>query len=78
MKLKVRYFGMIAEWAGANSETIAFDGIEVGTLIKQLETDLPKLKDISYQIAVNQKITSSKATLAENDEVSLLPPFAGG
>lgn len=78
MKLKVRYFGMIAEWAGANSETIAFDGSEVGSLTNQLETDLPKLKGISYQIVVNQEIASMETTLSEFDEVSLLPPFAGG
>jgi molybdopterin converting factor small subunit len=38
-----------------------------------------ELKDIAYVIAVNQSVVASGlVTINENDELALLPPFAGG
>ena len=78
MKLKVKYFGMIAEWAGSTEQSVEFSGGTVSNLKTQLETEHPKLKGISYQVAVNQKIASVDEELNESNEIALLPPFAGG
>ena len=78
MKLNVKYFGMIAEWTGSSEQSVDFVGTTVRELKSQLENEHPKLKGISYQVAVNQKIASNEAVLNENDELALLPPFAGG
>lgn len=78
MKLNVKYFGMIAEWAGSVEQSVLFDGATVLDLKTQLEAEHPKLKGISYQVAVNQKIASNGTFLSEKDELAVLPPFAGG
>lgn len=78
MKLNVKYFGMIAEWAGTSEQFIEFSKSTVRDLKTQLETEHPKLKGISYQVAVDQKIASIDLELNENNEIALLPPFAGG
>jgi len=36
------------------------------------------LKEINYKIAVNQTLADDSLLLNENDEIALLPPFAGG
>ena len=78
MRITVKYFGMIADWTGATEQSVVFAGTTVQDLKKQLETEYPKLKNISYQVAVEQKIASDQQTLNENNELALLPPFAGG
>jgi len=78
MKLNVKYFGMIAEWTGTTEQSIECPVSTVQDLKTQLETEHPKLKDISYQVAVNHKIASNEEKLNEQDELALLPPFAGG
>ena len=37
-----------------------------------------KLNVMNYKIAVNQTIVSSDLGLNNNDEIAILPPFAGG
>ncbi len=78
MKLKVKYFGMIAEWANTGKELLAVGGSTVDGLRTVLAKKIPQLRSVSYQIAVNQKIATGETTLNENDEVAILPPFAGG
>ena len=78
MRLKVRYFGMITEWAGTDSEEVEIDGNQVEELRYALVRSIPQLGTITFQIAVNQSIANSETILNENDEVAVLPPFAGG
>lgn len=78
MRLKVRYFGMITEWAGTDYEDVEIVGNKVEELRSALVRSIPQLATITFQIAVNQSIVSSEIALNENDEVAILPPFAGG
>lgn len=78
MTLSVQYFGMIAECVGAGQNELSFAGSTVIELKTQLESEHPKLKVISYQVAVDQKIATGEQELTENNEIALLPPFAGG
>ncbi len=78
MRLKVRYFGMITEWAGTDSEQVEIDGNSVSELKTKLIASIPQLETITYQVAINQSIASEATVLNENDEVAILPPFAGG
>ncbi|NMM48301.1 MoaD/ThiS family protein [Marinigracilibium pacificum] len=78
MKLKLKYFGMIAEATGMNEETIDvsddFTASELKYhLIKQYDLTDPA----SIQIAVNKSLETD-IRLNEGDEVAILPPFAGG
>lgn len=78
MKLRVKYFGMIAESAGKNEETIEVDQ---GTLAKDLKDQQIEKYQITdpdaVQLAVNQNLDKN-VELKEGDEVAFLPPFAGG
>lgn len=78
MRITVKYFGMIADWMAATEAKVTVSGNTVTALRVQLETECDKLKGISYQVAVNQSIAEQNAELNENDEVAILPPFAGG
>ena len=78
MKLSIKYFGMIAETIGKNEEQFEFAGnlvLELDTFLKNKYT---KLESINYKFAVNQSLKDGNELLKENDEIALLPPFAGG
>lgn len=78
MKLTINYFGMIAESTGAEKAEFEFAGNTVSELRNALENAFKELGGISYQIAVNQKLASAEIELSEQDEIAVLPPFAGG
>ncbi len=46
--------------------------------INELLVKHPQLKGNIYRIGINKKIILNAELLNENDELSLLPPFAGG
>lgn len=78
MKLNVKYFGMIAEWAGSENGQLDFFGTSVGDLRSEIEKRIPGLNSASYQIAVNHVIAADDAIVTLGDEIAILPPFAGG
>ena len=78
MKLNVKYFGMIAEWAGSENGQLDFSGTSVTELRSQLEKQIPGLSSASYQIAVNHVVVADEAIITLGDEIAILPPFAGG
>jgi sulfur-carrier protein len=78
MKISIKYFGMLAEAAGRNEETVEVaEGISAEELKnRQIETyQIPDAE--SVQVAVNHNL-NSEVELTEGDEVAFLPPFAGG
>lgn len=74
--MEVKLFGMIAEKAGA--ETIAVAATTVHELRLAAEARIEGLAAMSYAIAVDRRIINGDAPLNGNEEVALLPPFAGG
>ncbi len=75
--LILKYFGMIAEAIGKTEEDLSL--VENLTILTtELELKYPKLKDLNYKFAVNQTMVTENINLADNDEIALLPPFAGG
>lgn len=78
MKLTINYFGMIAESVGSSKADFEFHGKRVSDLKHELGTTFPDLLGMSYQIAVNQKLVSVETEISEQDEIAVLPPFAGG
>lgn len=77
MQIEVLFFGELAEITGET--TISFEYFEKLNDLKNavLET-YPKLKNKSFQLAVNNCLTNENITLKEQDKVVFLPPFAGG
>jgi molybdopterin converting factor subunit 1 len=78
MILKLKYFGMIAEAVGKENEEFEFTSSSVEELDKALKNRYAKLASMNFKIAVNQSIVNADFKLNDNDEVALLPPFAGG
>ena len=77
--VKLKYFGQIAEKAGMDEEQLTLASPNLDALIKDLcqKYDLTKL---NFSVAVNQMQVNKNViiNLKNNDEVALLPPFAGG
>ena len=77
MEVNVIAFGRIADITASPSWKM--QGIKsTRELREQLEAQYPALQGMSYQIAVDKKITLNDTALSDQNEVALLPPFAGG
>lgn len=78
MKLTIKYFGMLAEFAEKTQEVLE---VTPGTSVQELKEQQIKKYQIpdpeAVQLAVNQNL-DDEVQLNEGDEVAFLPPFAGG
>lgn len=77
MKITVLYFGVLAEAAGKSFGVLenvsSFDDLK-----QQLFDDTPALQHYNFRYSLNNLLVSGSPELKDNDEVALLPPFAGG
>lgn len=81
MKIQVRLWGGLAEAAGFTEEWIEFPGgARAGDVLDLIASRAPRLERYrrATRIAVNAEIADPELALADGDEVSLLPPVAGG
>jgi len=74
--MKVLLFGVLAEAAGKSE--VKMSASDINSLKENLYKEFPHLKNYSFQIAVNKEKVQMNASLNNDDEVALLPPFAGG
>ena len=81
MKIKVKFFAILRERAGASeiSKEMA-EGSTVGDLWRALQKDYVKLDvpGIRLLYAVNQNYVGSDHRLSDQDEVVFIPPVSGG
>lgn len=77
--VSVKYFGMIAEAASKSEEKINAPNEKLSIVLNTL-IDKYNLKSYTLNVAVNKHIISEieDVIIKENDEIALLPPFAGG
>lgn len=82
--ITVRLFGMTKMLAG-NQSSLSLnvpEGRQVKDLVGLLETRYPAIGELIYKkkvlVSVNQEIAYEETVIKDNDEVALLPPFAGG
>lgn len=79
MKLKIKLFGILADKAGKSEIEIETDSeIKKDSLLIKINKKYPEFGKTNYAIAVNKKITNENQAVKENDDIALLPPFAGG
>lgn len=78
MELKLLFFGVLTDVIGVSDIEFVMKSGNVEQLNKRLQKDFPALKNYTYKIAVNQEIITGEKKLKDGDEVSFLPPFAGG
>lgn len=69
---------MTAEASGKEEESIDSNYSSIENLNEDLVNKYPKLESINYKIAANQTIVENDYLLTGNEEIALLPPFAGG
>jgi molybdopterin synthase catalytic subunit len=81
MKIRVRLWGGLSEAGGFTEEVVDIaDGASAADLVAALESRSPALARYRAvtRVAVNADIVPAGTPLADGDEVSLLPPVAGG
>ena len=77
MKIKVLMFGVLGDVSG-QSELILENIDTISKLKENIFAKFPDLEKYKFRISINQEICNSDSELKNNDEVALLPPFAGG
>lgn len=79
MPVTIKYFGAIAEVTGVTEEEIELSEVEnsLEVLKSSCLSRYESIKDLSFQLAVNQSLSAADS-LKDGDEVAFLPPFAGG
>jgi sulfur-carrier protein len=77
MGIKVLFFGVLAEVAGANQKYyVGIPSIE--HLKMKISDEYPEIVHYNYRISLNNEIVNTDKELKNGDEVAFLPPFAGG
>jgi molybdopterin synthase sulfur carrier subunit len=74
--MNVLLFGSIAEKAGTSTTDVQADSLSA--LRGQLEQRIADLSEMSYAIAVDRRIVREDMPLTGQEEIAVLPPFAGG
>ena len=74
--MKVLFFGVLADVTG--NSAIEMEASDLDTLKKNLSAKFPMLNQYRFQWAVNKEKAEKNMMLNSNDEIALLPPFAGG
>ena len=79
MKVVVLLFAGLKERVGERELRVEMSGIvTVRDLLTQLAKRHPVLDGYPFAVAVNGHYASRDASLAEGDEVALIPPVSGG
>lgn len=81
MKVRLLYFGILRERLGRREETRSCAaGATVADLLAGLSTDhgIFSLGAGVLRVAVNREYVDEDHVLAEDDEVAVIPPVAGG
>lgn len=80
----IRLFGMTKSLAG-NKDSIGLvlgNERQVKDLVELIETGYPMIGELIHKkkvlVSVNQEIAHEEMEIRDDDEVALLPPFAGG
>ena len=78
MTLLIKYFGMTTEASGKKEEELLNQYSSITELKKYLLMKYPELVNMNFKIAVNQLLIDGDYNIVGNEEIALLPPFAGG
>ena len=78
MILQLKYFGMVAEAIEKEAEKVEIQHRTIADLDGLLKRKYPQLATMNYQFALNQVLVDTNEIIKDNDEVAVLPPFAGG
>jgi molybdopterin converting factor subunit 1 len=78
-RIHLRYYALLREQAGRQSETIETAAPTPSALYAELAARHGfRLAESQLKVAVNARFTNWSTALAEGDEVVFIPPVAGG
>jgi molybdopterin converting factor small subunit len=75
--MKILIFGMLVEDAGSDVIELKLPR-DTDALRRELVKRFPSLQNRQFFIAVNQQKADHNIMLGPDDEIALIPPFAGG
>lgn len=78
MNIQLKYFGMLAEIAGKETEELTAEVRTAGDIRKWVENRYAGIKEVNFSIAIDQQLSEEATKLHEHAEVALFPPYAGG
>lgn len=79
MRLNVLFFGLLKDIRGVASEQLSLEeGATVASVLGHYGSDFEPATLRSVAVAVNRHYVKADHTLADGDEVALLPPVSGG
>jgi molybdopterin converting factor small subunit len=77
MKVKVLFFGVLAEITGTGIKI--YEDVKSTEHLKQRVLDeFPEIFHYKYNIALNNSFINTEMILSDGDEISFIPPFEGG
>jgi molybdopterin synthase sulfur carrier subunit len=77
MQVKVLFFGVLSEVAGTDCRHY-MEVKSIHDLNSRIMDEFPEIAHYNYRISLNNEIINSDMVLNDNDEIALMPPFAGG
>lgn len=77
MKIRILIFGKLAELIGKSQLEMALVE-DTDSLMEILFDDFPELRNQEFVLSLGRQIVKSNQKINQEDEVALLPPFAGG
>lgn len=78
MTFKISYLGMFVDQTGKTDEEISTQGAKLSQLRQAVFSKYPILEDLPHNFVVNHEIVHDDIDIKAEDEIALLPPFAGG
>jgi molybdopterin synthase sulfur carrier subunit len=78
VKVELKYFGLIAEHLGKNSEQRVLESENTDALIEMLKNENLMLHSLPYRVAHNERLIAQNQKISDGDVIAILPPFAGG
>ena len=79
MKLRVLYFGLLAERRGLAEESVDSDATNPAELYAELDAKHRLgLSTANFRVAVNDEFAAWEAEIKSGDAIALLPPMSGG
>ena len=79
MNVRIHFFGLVAEAVNSSVHIIEhYEGQTMADLEDDLKAMFPALNRLSYQMALDKKLVDLNTPLMPDNEVAILPPFAGG
>lgn len=74
----ILYFGVIAEITEKKQEVFEHQFSDVQEMVLILKNKYKCLENVLFNVAINQRIVDLSTLVNLNDEIAILPPFAGG